>query len=292
MEKNRESKMPCPSGRQPWLPSLLVTLVLAAAPQAKAQTCTTATINTPSGPYCGFVSKASRESVSANAFLGIRYARQPGRWQVAQPADPLTSTYPAVRQGNVCPQAKREPIRGCTKTPPPPASEDCLFLNLWVPMNTASNAKLPVKVFIHGGGFVGGTGSSPLYDGTWLAATQKVIVVTFNYRLGALGFLAMDGITDSINNNFGFRDQILALQWVKNNVASFGGDPENVTLWGESAGAISVGLHALSSTQSAGLFQAAVTESNALGLPYKTYDQAKEVGKVFADALLCFGHPQ
>jgi carboxylesterase type B len=290
MKKDAEGKLTHLIGRQIWLPSLLVALLLAAASQAQAQTCTTATINTPSGPYCGIVSKASGGSVSANAFLGIRYARQPGRWQVAQPADPFISTYPAVRYGNVCPQAALG--GGRTQSSSLSASEDCLFLNLWAPMNTVVNAKLPVKVFIHGGAFIEGAGSSPLYDGTGLAATQKVIIVTFNYRLGALGFLALDGITDSTNNNFGFRDQILALQWVKKNAASFGGDPENVTLWGESAGAMSVGLHALSSTQSASLFQAAVMESNPLGLPYKTYDQAEAAGKTFADVLLCFEHPQ
>lgn len=271
-----------------WLPGALAALVLAVASQAGAVTCTTGTVNTPSGPYCGIVSQASGGSVSANAFLGIRYARQPGRWQVAQAATPSTSTYSAVQYGNICPQpAPPSPVPGCTKAPSPPQSEDCLFLNLWVPEGTAPDARLPVKVFIHGGAFILGSGTSPLYDGTGLAGTDKVIVVDFNYRLGSLGFLALDGITNSTNNNFGFRDQILALQWVQTNIASFGGDPGNVTLWGESAGAMSVGLHALSSTQSAGLFQAGVMESNPLGIPYKTIDQAKKVGQRFAHQLGC-----
>lgn len=262
-------------------------LLLAAATPAKAQSCTTATVNTPAGPICGTVSQGAG-STSANAFLGIRYAPHPGRWQVAQKAQPFTSTYQATQYGNICPQAAAPaPVANCTKTAPPAQSEDCLFLNVWVPTGTSANAKLPVKVFIHGGAFIEGAGSSPLYDGTYLAATSKVIVVSFNYRLGAFGFLALDGLTDSTSNNYGFRDQILALQWVQTNIGSFGGDSGNVTLWGESAGAMSVGLHALSSSQSAGLFHAAVMESNPLALPYQTIAEAETVGAQFAQDIGC-----
>lgn len=277
---------PNPKHGRPLLAALA--LALAAATPAKAQSCTTATVNTPAGPICGIASQGAG-GTSASAFLGIRYAPQPGRWQVAQAAQPFTSTYSAVQFRNLCPQPAAASVPGCTRTAPPPQSEDCLFLNLWAPKGTTANAKLPVKVFIHGGAFIEGTGGSPLYDGTYLAATSKVIVVTLNYRLGSLGFLALEGITDSTHNNFGFRDQILALDWVNTNIPAFGGDPQNVTLWGESAGAMSVGLHALSSTQSAGLFQAALMESNPLALPYKSIAEAKTVGAQFANDAGCTG---
>lgn len=155
-----------------------------------------------------------------------------------------------------------------------------------MPGGTAADAKLPVMVFIHGGAFFEGSGSAPLFDGTYVAASGKVIVVTFNYRLGSLGFLALRGISTSTNNNFGFRDQILALSWVKDNIAGFGGDPANVTIFGESAGAMSVGLHALVSPQSSGLFKAAMMESNPF-VPYKTLKDASRLGATFSDLLGC-----
>jgi carboxylesterase type B len=146
-------------------------------------------------------------------------------------------------------------------------------------------------VFIYGGAFIIGSDATPIYDGTSLASSGNVIVVNLNYRLGALGFLVLDGITDSTNNNFGFRDQIQALQWVQANIASFGGDPANVTIFGESAGAMSVGLHALSSSQSSGLFKAAIMESNPLGIAYLTSEQAGSVGTAFAAGLSCMSNP-
>jgi carboxylesterase type B len=161
-------------------------------------------------------------------------------------------------------------------------SEDCLYLNVWVPGGTTAGARLPVMVFIPGGAFYQGSGGAPssatgtpsgnLYDGTYLAAGGNVIVVTMNYRLGALGFLAHGG-----HYNFGFADQILALHWVQANIAAFGGNPNDLTLFGESAGAKSVGLHVFSSPKSSGLFQRAILESNALGLPYKSASRAQEL---------------
>ena len=143
-------------------------------------------------------------------------------------------------------------------------------------------------VFIHGGAFyqgsggAGGTGGTPggnLYDGTYLAASGKVIVVTFNYRLGALGFLSHDGKTTSVSPTRPWR-----CKWVQTNIASFGGDPGNVTLFGESAGAKSVGLHAFSSPRSKGLFQAAIMESNALGFPYKNTSHGEALSRAFCSS--------
>jgi len=140
--------------------------------------------------------------------------------------------------------------------------EDCLYLNVWTP-RVSSTANLPVIVFIPGGGFVEGSGEVPVYNGAHLAATGLVIV-TINYRLGALGFLAYPGLTAESphhsSGNYGILDQIAALKWVKGNIRSFGGDPGNVTIWGQSAGAFSVGTM-LASPLARGLFQRAQADS-------------------------------
>ena len=122
-------------------------------------------------------------------------------------------------------------------------SEDCLSLNVWTPASLPSDADLttlPVMVFLHGGGFLGGSSAIPVLDGRRLAAAGNVVFVSLNYRLGVLGFLS--GIHD-LTGNYGLMDQQLALKWVRNNIAGFGGDPENVTLFGESSGAAAVALH-------------------------------------------------
>ena len=243
------------------------------------------------GTICGKVSSINIPEAgpfTANAYLGIPYAQPPVgalRWQ--NPVAPNSWTVPlqATQFGNQCPQPGDSPGSACTT---PNQNEDCLYLNVWTPREATSTSKLPVMVFIHGGAFTKGSGGSSisdLYDGTYLVS-QKVVVVTFNYRLGVLGFLATPDMQGGAGN-FGFLDQIEALKWVQKNIASFGGDPSQVLLFGESAGAMSVGLHALSSTQSAGLFKAALMESNPLGIPYKTLDQARTVGKKYSRLLNC-----
>jgi carboxylesterase type B len=271
-----------------------------AAPAQKPP-CTTTTVQTSSGPVCGrtLTATITGTGFTASAYLGIPYAAPPVgalRWQhstLFQGSAPLVAT----AYGSTCPQSTVTPTAStgsgnrCTsgKVLGAGQSEDCLYLNVWVPGGTTASSQLPVMVFIPGGAFYQGSGGAAvyppgtgnLYDGTYLAASGNVIVVTINYRLGALGFLAQGG-----NYNFGFADQILALQWVQTNIASFGGNPRNVTLFGESAGAKSVGLHALSSPKSAGLFQAAIMESNALGFPYKNTAQARALSSAF-----CAGNP-
>jgi carboxylesterase type B len=269
---------------------------------AQKPPCTTATIPTSSGPLCGKTSTAAiaGTSFTASAYLGIPYAAPPVgplRWQhstLFQGSAPLVAT----AYGNSCPQSTVAASSGsgssCTsggKALASGQSEDCLFLNVWVPGGATASSPRPVMVFIPGGAFYQGSGGAPvsqagtptgnLYDGTYLAAAGNVIVVTINYRLGALGFLSHGG-----NDNFGFSDQILALQWVRTNIARFGGDARNVTLFGESAGGKSVGLHTFSSPKSAGLFQAAIMESNALGFPYKNPSQARALSSAF-----CAGSP-
>jgi len=247
------------------------------AARGQQPSCTTnVLINTKSGLICGLGPATSGPAVSQ--YLGIPYA-QAQRWQSPQPRS-WTSTFLATQLGNVCPQPLKENfIRTPTCPPPPGQDEDCLNLNIWVPQGASSGSPLPVMVFIHGGGFFVGSGEQPLDNGAKLAAAGKVIVVTLNYRLGALGFLVQP--SSSLTGNLGFLDQIEALQWIKDNIKAFGGDAQNVTLFGESAGAMSVGLHALSSPRSLVLFKAGLMESNPLGLAYMTPRQASDVRERF-----------
>jgi para-nitrobenzyl esterase len=144
-------------------------------------------------------------------------------------------------------------------------SEDCLYLNVWTPAKKADD-KLPVMVFIHGGAFAEGTGSDPLYNGTALAK-KGVVVVTLNYRMGALGFLAHPQLDNESSThssgNYGLLDQQAALSWVQKNIGAFGGDPSRVTIFGQSAGGSSVLVH-LVSPQSKGLYRQAIVESGPL----------------------------
>ena len=141
-------------------------------------------------------------------------------------------------------------------------------------------------VFIHGGAFLFGAGSLPIYDGSYLAASGDVVVVTLNYRLGALGFLAVPEL--GLTGNYGILDQRLALRWVAENIAAFGGDPRKVTIFGESAGAMSVGLHLFSIPKNRGRFRAAIMESNPLALPYPSLEAQIEVKWQQFLAALCF----
>jgi para-nitrobenzyl esterase len=143
------------------------------------------------------------------------------------------------------------------------SSEDCLFLNVWRPAAAELDAKLPVMVWIHGGAFVFGSGSSPEISGEQFAR-QGVILITFNYRLGRFGFFAFPALSKEYpyepKGNYAYMDQIAALQWVQKNIAAFGGDPNNVTIFGESAGGVSVHT-LLTSPLSRGLFHKAISES-------------------------------
>ena len=141
--------------------------------------------------------------------------------------------------------------------PPQPQSEDCLYLNVWTP--GLDDAARPVMVWIHGGAFTIGSGSEDYYNGSNLASRGDVVIVTINYRLGALGFLNLPSLGET---NFGMRDQVAALKWVQANIANFGGDPGNVTIFGESAGGMSV-ASLMASPEAAGLFQKAIPQSGA-----------------------------
>ncbi|WP_170984216.1 carboxylesterase/lipase family protein [Rhodoligotrophos defluvii] len=245
---------------------------------AQASACNTPTVQTTSGAVCGFRQATERGPV--RAYLGIPYAQSPAgsnRWKPPVPATPAAGVISATEFGPACPQ-KRGPAS------PYNQSEDCLSLNIWAPDRAE---RRPVMVFIHGGAFVEGTSAALLYQGQNIAARGDVVLVSINYRLGALGFLSgVEGLT----GNYGFLDQQQALRWVRDNIAQFGGDPGNVTLFGESAGAISIGLH-LSAPDSQPLFHAAIMQSNTYGLPLRSLDMSNRAGPALRRDLGCSDDP-
>ncbi len=204
---------------------------------------------------------------SYRVFKGIPFAAPPVgdlRWHAPQPVRSWSGVRPANRFSSICPQLGAYP----PESAPESTSEDCLYLNIWAPPGTAA-APLPVMVWIYGGGLEKGSASAPLYAGDQLTQ-KKVMLVTANYRLGALGFLALPELSKEssrgISGNYGLLDQIAALRWVHDNIAAFGGDPANVTVFGQSSGAISISA-LVASPLAKGLFQRAIGESGGLFEP-------------------------
>jgi para-nitrobenzyl esterase len=218
--------------------------------------------NTPSGSFEG---KNARRGL---VFRGIPYAEPPVgplRFRPPLPVRPGTRLRAATRFGGSAPQASVQNwlVRRVVGSVTVAQSEDCLYLNVWTP---AVDARLrPVLVFIHGGAFLMGSGSTLLYDGARLSERGDVVVVTLNYRLGALGSLDLRSLVPGDGDssaNLGLRDQIAALEWVRANIAAFGGDPDAVTIFGESAGAMSIGA-LLGIPAARGLFRRAILQSGA-----------------------------
>ncbi|GAB2520722.1 carboxylesterase/lipase family protein [Nocardia heshunensis] len=217
-------------------------------------------------------------------FAGIPYAAPPVgdlRWQPPQPPAPWQQVREATAPGPQCPQG----AGGAPNPVAPAQSEDCLYLNVWTPTAAATN--LPVMVWIHGGSFTSGAGSDYGAQQFMTQSGTPIIVVTINYRLGALGTLAVPQLEAADGNvgNYGLQDQQAALRWVQRNIAAFGGDPGRVTVAGESAGGISI-CQQLAAPSSSGLFQAAITESGpCLQAPDKA--QAEATGTATAAHLGC-----
>ena len=253
-----------------------LTLFLCASLQVSAQeTCQTEVLQIPAGPVCGMLDD-TRSPLNIEVFRGMPYAQSvtgENRWTAPKPRPKWTSTLVASRFGSACAQSG---FYG-------PGSEECLFINVWRPKDVSSHEKLSVMVFIHGGGFYSGSSSDPLYDGARLAS-KNVIFISFNYRLGALGFLTT---ASSRGSNYGLLDQQLALRWVQDNVGAFGGDPARVTLVGESAGAISIGLHLTAMPESKKLFSGAIMESNLLGVPLRNLSDEIGVSDLFTAMAGC-----
>jgi para-nitrobenzyl esterase len=199
------------------------------------------TVTTTAGALHGLVTSTARE------FLGVRYAQAPTgarRWTDPQPQPRATGVVQATKAGPACEQATGLAAAPTEKN----SSEDCLFLNVTTPKDAQAGQRLPVMVWWHGGGYITGAGAD--YDAQRLASQGHVIVVTVNYRLGVFGYLGLPGLAGS--GDFGFADQIAATKWAKNNAAAFGGDPDNLTVFGESAGGMSA-CALLTSPQANGL---------------------------------------
>lgn len=266
-------------------PVLAVATCLAAC-GAKGQTSAPAAPAAPLPPVAATVSDGALRGYVENGvriFKGVPYAQPPVgdlRWRPPQPVKSWTGVREAQAFGPDCMQNRVGWDDTQTKLP---VSEDCLTLNVWTPENAA---KAPVMVWIHGGGYVMGSGSQPVFDGAALAR-RGVVVVTFNYRLGRFGFFAHPALdaehADEPKANYGYMDQIAALAWVKANIAALGGDPARVTIFGQSAGGGSVEQMMLIPT-ARGLFQQVIAQSGG-GRDVWPLLAADRPGKVSAEAI-------
>lgn len=203
--------------------------------------------------------RGSRSPDGVVSFLGIPYAAPPfgdRRFRAPEPPEPWAGTRDATAYGPTAPHAPYAPPFDALIPDGDIPGEDCLGLNIWTPA-PEPEAGLPVMVWLHGGAFTNGSGSAPAYDGSAFAR-DGVVLVTLDYRLGADGFLHLPGVPD----NRGLLDQLAALRWIRANIASFGGDPDQVTVFGESAGAMGIGV-LLATGRARGLFRRAILQSGA-----------------------------
>ena len=249
-----------------WL--TVAALVPAAAAQMSSEMLTTRHERAPAAiraeTTAGTVEGFTAES-GVHIFRGVPYAAPPVRdlrWKPPQPPAPWEGVRPADRFG---PQCMQQRVFGDMMFRNEGVSEDCLYLNVWTPA-TAAEAKLPVLVYYYGGGFVAGDGSEPRYDGESMAR-RGIVVVTMSYRLGVFGFFAHPELTaespHGASGNYALLDQHAALEWVRQNIGAFGGDPARVTIAGESAGSFSVSAQ-MASPLSKGLIAGAIGESGSL----------------------------
>ncbi|MDZ4232873.1 MAG: carboxylesterase/lipase family protein [Dietzia sp.] len=237
-------------------------------------------VDTAYGPVRGV------DDGTVRAWKAVRYAAAPVgdlRWRAPEPPRAWAEPADAGRVGPVCPQPTdpRIPIDLGA-----PQGEDFLTLNVWAPSGTQPGDAKPVMVWVHGGAYILGSASQPLYHGRALAAGGDVVVVTVNYRLGALGFLELSSLgadSERFATNVGLRDVLAALRWVRDNIAAFGGDPARVTLFGESAGG-GIVTSLLGSPAAAGLFSAAIAQSSPVTSSYDV-GRAGRVAERFLEVL-------
>lgn len=255
--------------------SVLVVAVLAAI-QAWPVTAAQPTVTTAQGKATGKLMDNGR----VRAFLGLPYAAPPVgqlRWRAPEPPAAWHGVRDATKFGTRCEQW---PIWKDYIFQDDGPSEDCLYLNVYVPATARAKSRLPVMFWIHGGGYAAGSGSEPRYTSSALPK-QGVVLVTINYRLGVFGFFTSDDLAKEgkgSSGNYGLMDMVAALRWVKANIAAFGGDPDNVTIFGESAGSFAVStLMAVPEAQ--GLFQKAIGESGAPFSDVLPMEAATERGK-------------
>ncbi len=265
------------SKRSTWMITAFTTCLLAASPQP--------TVKTAQGEASGkWILEGTQK-----AFLGLPYAAPPTgelRWKPPQPASPWKGVRDATKFGARCEQWHVWNDYIFQDAGP---SEDCLYLNVYTPASATPAGKLPVMVWIHGGGFIAGAGSEPRYSGSALVS-KGVILVTLNYRLGLFGFLASEDLAKENGGhagNYGLMDMTAALRWVKANIGAFGGDAGNVTIFGESAGSFAV--NALTTAPDArGLFHKVIGESGAFfggAIPMSSAAERAKHDQVWVDAL-------
>ena len=275
--------------RYRWLGAVATAVILAVGTGTAVQASTSAShapsqvacaagtnVQTTTGPVCGIVVNG------VNEWLGIPYAAPPVgalRWQPPQPHAPWTTTLQATAFGNEC--LVPSPDRGGV-APATGSSEDCLYVNVWAPAGLAAGQNLPVMVHIHGGGFFAGNGNA---DNSLLATTGNEVIVSMNYRLNVFGFLA-DSAFGPHSGDYGLQDQQAALRWVQDNIAAFGGNPRNVTIFGESAGGSSV-CDQIASPTAKGLFEHAISTSGEYNTLLGTLEPTRPNGSEDLEAQDC-----
>ena len=262
------------------LPFITAVAVLLHAPPVCRASNDDLIVNTENGRVRGIRYYLPSLNKAVDAYLGIPFAKPPVghlRFRHPQPIDRWNGIYNATKLPNSCYQVPdlvfgREFSGSNVWNPTTRVSEDCLYLNVWVPRTQPRLRKSAVMVWIYGGGFYSGTTTLNVYDGKILAAENSIIIVSMAYRVGAFGFLSLNHV--SAPGNAGMFDQLMALEWVQHNIRHFGGDPDNVTLFGESAGSVSVSLHLLSPL-SHSKYQRAILQSGTANMPWATLTMAQ-----------------
>ncbi|XP_069596671.1 fatty acyl-CoA hydrolase precursor, medium chain-like [Ranitomeya imitator] len=271
---------------------LLLTLLLTPLVLGSGQEDVQPQVETQYGKLRGKILSVKETSKKVHGFYGVPFAKPPvGSLRFASPEPPESWSFvrEAQEHAALCLQSLRvlEQMARVFKTSPalPPLSEDCLYLNIFTPADREKDTKLPVMVFIHGGGLR--SGGAGMFEGSALSAFENVVVVSMQYRLGFLGFFSTGD--ERAPGNYGFLDQVAALRWIHENIADFGGDPNLVTIFGESAGGVSVSVLLLS-PMSKGLFHRAIAESGVALNPHLMDGKHKDLTntqKVVSDASSC-----